>query len=91
MAGRLGQPCLGIAGVANWHSAIPLLRDAKEVILAFDQDEPGPTRTAVEGITRAFAQDLAARGIKVHQATWDWSQAKGIDDALRLGTPFTVE
>jgi hypothetical protein len=91
VAARLGQPCLGVAGVSNWHSAIPLLGDAQEVILAFDQDEPGPTRTAVEGITRAFTQDLAARGIKVHQATWDWSQAKGIDDALRSGTPFAVE
>ena len=90
VASRLGQPCLGIAGVANWHSALPLLGDAEEVILAFDQDEPGPTRTAVEGITRTCAQELTARGIKVRQATWDWSQAKGTDDALQAGAQITV-
>ena len=90
VASRLGQPCLGIAGVANWHSALPLLEDAEEVILAFDQDQPGPAREAVEANARAFAQALVERGMKVHQATWDWS-AKGVDDALVAGVPVSVE
>ena len=90
MASRLGQPCLGVAGVSNWHSAIPLLGDAKEVILAFDEDQPGPAREAVEANARAFVQAPAERGVKVLKATWDWSQAKGIDDALQAGAFITV-
>lgn len=77
MAERLGQSRLGIAGVSNPHSDIPLRVDANAVILAFDPDEPGPSRAAEEDITRAFAQDLAARGIKVRQATRDRSRAVG--------------
>ena len=90
MASRLGQPCLGIAGVANWHSALPLLGDAKEVILAFDQDTPGAAREAVEMSTRALAQALTEHGLKVHQATWDWEQAKGVDDALRADCAIRI-
>lgn len=90
VAARLGQPCLGVAGVANWRSALPLLGDAKEVVLAFDQDQPGSAREAVENNARAFAQALAERGVKVLWGTWDWTLAKGLDDALLAGVPITV-
>lgn len=90
VAARLGQPCLGVPGVANWRSALPLLGDAQEVILAFDQDLPGQTREAVENNARALAQALSERGVKALLATWDWTQAKGLDDALRAGVPITV-
>ncbi|MDA8344169.1 MAG: DUF3854 domain-containing protein [Thermaerobacter sp.] len=90
VASRLGQPCLGIAGVANWHSALPLLGDVKEAILAFDEDQPGPAREAVEANARAFTQALAERGVKILRATWDWSQAKGIDDALQAGCTIYI-
>ena len=87
---RLGQPCLGIAGVSNWHSAMSLLGDVQDVILAFDEDQPGRAREAVEVSATAFAEALAERGVKVLGATWDWSQAKGIDDALQAGAFITV-
>ena len=90
VASRLGQPCLGVAGVSNWHSTIPLLGDVKEVILAFDEDQPGPVREAVEANARAFVQALAKRGVKVLKATWDWEQAKGVDDALRIGCAIQI-
>ena len=90
VANRLGQPCLGIAGVSNWRSAMPLLVDIQEVILAFDEDQPGRARDAVEAGARAFVQALTERGVKVLTATWDWSQAKGIDDALQAGAYITV-
>ena len=90
VAGRLGQPCLGIAGVSNWRSAMPLLGDVQEVILAFDQDQPGRTREAVEASARAFAQALAERGVNVLNATWDWSLAKGIDDAVQAGVEIEI-
>ena len=90
VAARLGQPCLGVAGVANWRSAMPLLVDIQEVILAFDEDQPGRACEAVEASTRAFAQVLTERGVKVLKATWDWSQAKGIDDALQAGVEIEI-
>ena len=90
VASRLGQPCLGIAGVSNWHSAMPLLGDVQEVILAFDQDQPGRAREAVEASARAFAQALTERGVRGLEATWDWSQAKGVDDALQAGVLISV-
>ena len=90
VANRIGQPCLGIAGVANWRTALPFLEDVKELILAFDEDQPGPAREAVEMNTKALTQALQARGIKTHVAIWDWRQAKGIDDALRDGTFIEV-
>ena len=90
VASRLGQPCLGIAGVANWRSAMPLLSGVQEVILAFDQDQPGRAREAVEASARAFVQALTEHGVKALKATWDWSQAKGIDDALQAGAAISV-
>ena len=91
VANRIGQPCLGVAGVANWKSALPLLDDAKEVILAFDQDPPGTAHEAVEANVKKFMQALQARGVKAHIAVWDWHKAKGIDDALRSGTFIEVQ
>ena len=90
VAACIGHPCLGVAGVTNWKSALLLLGDATDVVLAFDQDPPGATHGAVQALAAALAQQLAQRGIKVRRATWDWHQAKGIDDALRVGTFIDV-
>jgi hypothetical protein len=40
--------------------------------------------------TKALAQTLTAQGVKIHWATWDWSQAKGVDDALRAGCAIQI-
>ena len=46
---------------------------------------------AVQALAEALVQELAQRGIKVRRATWNWNQAKGIDDALQAGAYITVE
>lgn len=90
VAARLGQPCLGVAGVANWRSAMPLLGGVREVVLAFDEDQPDRAREAVEVSEKAFVQALTECGAKVLKATWKWAEAKGIDDALQAGAYITV-
>lgn len=63
---RLGTPVLGVAGVANWKSAlgyVERLRPA-EVIVAFDQDQDPATRAAVVENARALAQSLEGRGLR---------------------------
>ena len=87
---RLSVPVLGVAGVANWRKAMPLVREtgAERIILAFDQDERAETRQAVERNLFEFRQELQA--LKVRVLTASWKEGKGIDDALALGRAVKV-
>ena len=84
-------PTIGIAGVNNWSSALPVLEglEAETVRLAFDADmqtKPHVARCCLE-----CASTLRDRGYTVLVETWDISQGKGIDDLLAGGgVPETV-
>lgn len=86
----LGVPVLGVAGVANWKSALPVIReiDAEEVVLAFDRDPNPSTRDAVERCTTAMTRALLRSRRRTLLATW--RQAKGLDDALAAGIDVRV-
>lgn len=90
VAARLKATCLGVAGVANWRSALGCLRElqAREAVLAFDQDEKEETREAVEAHVAELAGKLRESGLRVLRATW--AEGKGIDDALRAGKAVTI-
>jgi hypothetical protein len=87
---RLSVPVLGVAGVANWRKAVPLVREtgAERIILAFDQDEREETRKAVERNLAEFREALQAMQVRVLTASW--KEGKGIDDALALGKSVKV-
>jgi hypothetical protein len=78
-------PTVGIAGVASWKSALPLIEglDADEVRLAFDAD--WRENPAVANALVRFAEELKERGLTVTIETWDGAAGKGIDDLLKGG------
>jgi hypothetical protein len=90
VAARLKLPCLGVAGVANWRSALDCVKElqAREAVLAFDQDEKEETRKAVEAHVAELTRRLRESGVRVLRATW--REEKGIDDALRAGSAVCI-
>ena len=83
-------PVLGVAGVANWRKAVPVVQEsgAARVILAFDQDEREETRKAVKRNLAELREALQALMVRVLTASW--KEGKGIDDALALGKAVMV-
>lgn len=80
----LSVPMLGVAGVANWRKALPVIQvlEVQRVILAFDQDESAKTRQAVERNLADFRETLESMGSQVLVASW--GRGKGVDDALQM-------
>jgi hypothetical protein len=76
-----GIPTLGIAGVTNWKSALPVLTnlDIKTVRLAFDADVQ--TKKGVAVALKEFVTALRPT-YEVQIDTWPLEQAKGLDDLL---------
>jgi hypothetical protein len=87
---RSGILTISVPGVSAWRSAIPVLNDLSpsQVLLAFDGD--AATNPSVQRAARETASALTSRGYDVVLETWDWSIAKGIDDALLAGLAITV-
>lgn len=84
----LSVPALGVAGVANWRKAVPVVQEikAERVILAPAQDGRAETRKAVERNLAEFREVLKSMEVQVLKASW----GKGIDDALALGQSIKV-
>ncbi len=82
---RSDIPTIGIAGVSNWPSALPVLQSlgVKLVYLAFDSDcqtKPHVARPLVELDTK-----LREQGYDVNIEIWNLEDGKGIDDLLASG------
>ena len=80
-----GLPTIGIPGVSNWPSAIPVLQalGARTVGLAFDADwrtKPHVARNLVE-----CAAALRTHGFNIVVEWWPMELGKGIDDLLAAG------
>lgn len=80
-------PVVGVAGVSNWRSALPVLETlgAKMVWLAFDMDwreKPG-----VKAALWDLAKELHRTKYQVCMATWEGH--KGLDDALLAKAEIT--
>ena len=82
---RSDIPTIGIAGVSNWRSALPVLQSlgVKSVYLAFDSD--CQTKPHVARPLREFAEALRERGYDVNIEIWNPEDGKGIDDLLASG------
>jgi hypothetical protein len=80
-----GLLTLGIAGVSQWRSAIPLLEQFRPetVLLAWDADwrhNPQVAKTLGDA-----ALELSRLGYDVQIESWEPELGKGIDDLLRAG------
>jgi hypothetical protein len=80
-----GKSTIGVAGVANWRSAIPVLKtmQAGTVLLAFDADVW--TKPVVAQNLIDCAEHLIRNGFEIQLERWDASIGKGIDDVLAAG------
>ena len=78
---RLGRTMLAVAGVGNWHGALPILRKLRpeRVVVAFDMDKTA--NQAVRMHLDALLTCLVRCRIRTFEADWD-SAAKGLDDLL---------
>jgi Domain of unknown function (DUF3854) len=86
IAWRLGVAAVGLAGVSTWRAAAAALGSVPAgypVVVAFDAD--WRTNGLVGRHRDELADGLAAAGCRVEVAEWDWSAAKGADDALAAG------
>lgn len=79
---KLQVPVCGLPGVGSWQKVVPFAQQKRQVVLALDQDEAG--RKTTDQLGRL----LRAQGIEVLQA--QWSEGKGLDDALQLNAQLEV-
>ncbi len=81
---KLGRLVLAVAGVGNWPSVIPIIRELKpqRAIFAFDMDKA--TNAAVKLHGDALMTCLIRWGIRTFEAGWD-RHIKGLDDLLTGG------
>jgi len=81
---KLGRVVLGVAGVANWHGIIPVVRELKpeRVIICFDMDKN--QNAAVSLHLETLTAYLIKRSIRTFEADWD-THFKGLDDLLTGG------
>lgn len=81
----LQAPVLGVAGVANWRRAVPVIKRLRSAtaVLAFDRDVDAATREAVGRNQAELGAALGRLGFRVLRATW--THGKGLDDALAAG------
>ncbi|MGB6873742.1 MAG: hypothetical protein WBE46_06365 [Dehalococcoidia bacterium] len=78
---KLGRLVLAVAGVGNWLSVIPIIRELKpkRAIIAFDMDKI--SNHTVKLHSEALMTCLIRGGIRTFEADWD-SHFKGLDDLL---------
>lgn len=79
---KLQVPVCGIPGCGSWQKVVPFAQQKQQVVLALDQDDTG--RKTTDQLGRL----LRAQGIEVLQA--QWSEGKGLDDALQLNAQLEV-
>ena len=80
-----GLPTIGISGVDQWKSALPILEamGATSVHVAFDMD--ARTKPGVAAALTACVKELIRLKYEVRLETWDPADGKGIDDLLAAG------
>ena len=80
-----GLPTIGISGVDQWKSALPILEamGARVVHVAFDMD--AWTKPGVAAALAACVKELIRLKYEVRLETWDPADGKGIDDLLAAG------
>jgi len=78
---KLGRLVLAVAGVGNWSSIIPIIREIRpaRAIIAFDMDKS--SNQAVKLHSEALAAWLIRRDIRTFEADWDY-RFKGLDDLV---------
>jgi hypothetical protein len=81
----LNRPFIAVAGVGNYKNVKPILQElgAKQVIIAYDNDEKASTREIVNQALERLAIELLGK-FEVWGVTWDRADGKGIDDMLRM-------
>ena len=84
-------PTIGIAGVASWRAALPVLQQLKAGVvgIAFDMDLWW--KRPVFAQLQAFAAELIDRNYVVLREVWDEKDGKGIDDLFLAGGRPTAE
>jgi hypothetical protein len=80
-----GVPTIGIAGVAAWRSALPVLAGLKVGVVGIAFDMDCWWKRQVFAQLQAFAAALADRNYVVLRESWDEKEGKGIDDLLLAG------
>jgi hypothetical protein len=85
-----GLPTVGISGVDQWKSALPVLQamGAKVVHVAFDMD--AQTKPGVAAALAACVRELIRLKYEVRLETWNPDDGKGVDDLLAAGKQPTV-
>lgn len=86
IAHLLGDMAIGIAGVACWRAAMPVIPAGADVVLAYDRDLI--SNHAVAYYAAAAETALREAGHRLHIA--QWARGKGVDDALAEGCPIVV-
>jgi len=78
---RLDRLVLAVAGVGNWSSLVPIIRELEpsRAIIAFDTDKV--TNPAVKLHNESLMTWLIRRGIRTFEADWN-PDFKGLDDVL---------
>jgi len=93
IAEHTGLPVIGVPGVQAWVTALEVLDTVappKRVLWAFDQDSPPnpAVKKALEQGWAAMAQ--AFPDVVQAKIVWNERQAKGFDDALVWGVPWSI-
>jgi hypothetical protein len=85
-----GMLAIAVPGVSAWRSALPVLKELapRQVRLAFDRD--AATNPHVQRASQETAGALAREGYEVVVESWDFSKAKGVDDALVSGLAISA-
>jgi hypothetical protein len=78
---KIGRLVLAVAGVGNWSSLVPIIRELEpsRAIIAFDTDKV--TNPAVKLHNESLMTWLIRRGIRTFEADWN-PDFKGLDDVL---------
>jgi hypothetical protein len=84
-------PTIGIAGVASWRSALPVLEKLKAGVVGIAFDMDCWWKRHVFAQLQAFAAELADRNYVVLRECWDEQAGKGIDDLFLAGGRPTAE
>ncbi len=82
---RSGMPTIGVPGVDQWKSCLPILEamGARIVHVAFDMD--AQTKPGVAAALAACVRELIRLKYEVRLETWEQGDGKGIDDLLAAG------
>ncbi|WP_018085703.1 DUF3854 domain-containing protein [Desulfurispora thermophila] len=88
-AGHLGAVVIGALSAQSWQPVLTAVMqlNAKEIVLAYDQD--WKTNLRVYQAMATLRKELKKAGLAVNMANWD-RQHKGIDDALVAGVAIRV-